>query len=349
MFLYLLFFLAVFIVSSIISHNYLSGVKVLSDAEITNKINPETAITIEIPFNSNTNAIAEILEKNGLIKYPVVFKYLSIINGHEGKYRSGQHLLSDNLTYDEIMRLLSQNPISTNVTIPEGKNFIETMDILAKNNLIDRESFIEEANNGEFNYKFLEDLPMRENRLEGYLFPDTYFFDPKSGPRTVIRRFLENFDMKFTPDFYVRAKELNMTIDEVITLASVIEKETRIPDEREIVSSVFHNRLKSNEESLKKLQSCATVQYILLNRDGKIKEVLSYEDTRIDHPYNTYLHEGLPPGPICSPSLESIIAALYPNEESDYYFFVAKGDGSHHFSRTSAEHEAAKEKYGVSY
>lgn len=140
-----------------------------------------------------------------------------------------------------------------------------------------------------------------------------------------------------------------MTVDEVITLASIIERETKIPEEKEIVSSVFHNRLKSQDPSFKKLQSCATIQYILLQRDGKVKELLTYEDTQIDHPYNTYLHEGLPPGPLCSPGLDSIIAALYPNEESDYLFFVARGDGSHEFSRTLAEHEAAKQKYGVSY
>jgi len=136
-----------------------------------------------------------------------------------------------------------------------------------------------------------------------------------------------------------------MTVDEVIILASIIERETALPEERPIVSSVFHNRLKSSDPNLKKLESCATVQYVLYKTQGKMKEKLSDEDTKIDHPYNTYLYEGLPPGPICCPGLASIEAALYPDEESEYLYFVAKGDGSHEFSRTLAEHLEAVKKY----
>ncbi|NLD46863.1 MAG: endolytic transglycosylase MltG, partial [Clostridiaceae bacterium] len=106
-------------------------------------------------------------------------------------------------------------------------------------------------------------------------------------------------------------------------------------------------RLKSKDPALKKLQSCATVQYILLKTEGKIKEKLSDADTRINDPFNTYIHEGLPPGPICCPGLEAIQAALYPDEESKYYYFVAKGDGSNHFSATLKEHEEAKKTYGI--
>lgn len=347
--IYLLFFSVVFIVSGTISYNFMTDKEKLPVNEITKKIESGTTVEIEIPFNSSTDDIAKILEEKDIIKYPRIFKYLSFFNGHEGNYRSGRHLISKELTYDEIMRILSQNPISTNITIPEGKNFTETVDILLTNNLINKEDFIETASTESFNYKFLEDVPEREFPLEGYLFPDTYFFDPSSSSKTVIRRFLDNFNVKFTPEFYRRTEDLGMTVDEVITLASIIEKETKISEEKEIVSSVFHNRLKSQDPSLKKLQSCATIQYILLERDGKVKEELTYEDTSIEHSYNTYLHEGLPPGPLCSPGLDSIIAALYPNEESDYMFFVAKGDGSHEFSRTNAEHEAAKQKYGVSY
>jgi len=195
------------------------------------------------------------------------------------------------------------------------------------------------------NFREAQENPQRENKLEGYLFPDTYFFDPKAGERAIIEKFLDNFDAKFKPEFYERAKELNMTVDEVIILASIIERETALPEERPIVSSVFHNRLKSSDPNLKKLESCATVQYVLYKTQGKMKEKLSDEDTKIDHPYNTYLYEGLPPGPICCPGLASIEAALYPDEESEYLYFVAKGDGSHEFSRTLAEHLEAVKKY----
>ncbi|MDQ2086916.1 endolytic transglycosylase MltG [Herbivorax sp. ANBcel31] len=349
LFLYILFFLVIFIISATISYNFITGMDKLPMSEVMEKIDSRSAVEIEIPFNSSTDDIAKILEEEELIKYPLIFKYLSFFNGHEGNYRSGQHLISEDLTYDEIMRVLSQNPISTNITIPEGKNFTETVDILVSNNLIDKDDFIKTATEETFDYKFLKDIPERENPLEGYLFPDTYFFDPNSSSRAVIRRFLDNFNVRFTPEFYRRTEELDMTVDEVITLASIIEKETKVPEEKEIVSSVFHNRLKSDDPSFDKLQSCATIQYIIFEKEGKVKETISNEDTKIEHPYNTYLHEGLPPGPICSPGIDSIIAALYPNEESDYMFFVARGDGSHEFSRTNEEHEAAKEKYEVTY
>jgi UPF0755 protein len=146
-------------------------------------------------------------------------------------------------------------------------------------------------------------------------------------------------------DYYARAKELNMTVDQIITLASIIEKEATLPEEKPIISSVFHNRLKSKDPSLKKLQTDATIQYIIYNKEGKIKEYLTENDTKIDHPYNTYVYEGLPPGPICNPGLASIEAALYPEEGTGYYYFVARGDGSHQFSKTLSEHEAAKKKY----
>jgi UPF0755 protein len=263
--LYLLFFSVIFIIGATISYRYITSADKLTINEITKKIESGNSVEIDIPFNSSTDDIAKILKESDIIKYPKIFKFLSFFNGHEGNYRSGRHLISKDLSYDEIMRILSQNPISTNITVPEGKTFIETVNILAKNNLINPEDFIKTASEEKFDYKFLENLPERDHPLEGYLFPDTYFFDPSSSSKTVIRKFLDNFNIKFTPEFYRRAEDLGMTVDEVITLASIIERETKIPEEKEIVSSVFHNRLKSQDPSLKKLQSCATIQYILLS------------------------------------------------------------------------------------
>jgi UPF0755 protein len=180
--------------------------------------------------------------------------------------------------------------------------------------------------------------------FEGYLFPDTYIMDPEASPEVIVDKFLSNFENKFREEFYKKTEELGITVDEAIIIASLIEREAKLDNEREIISGVIYNRLRSSDPSLNYLQIDATIQYYYIESTGKVKDVLLTEDTKIDHPYNTYVHPGLPPGPICSPGLSSIIAALYP-EEHDYYYYVARGDGSHEFSRTYDEHMAAVRKY----
>jgi len=346
--LYFVSFLLLFTISSYLSFKYFIQEEELDVAAIKASINEETGIQVEIPTGSDTGVIAEILKEAGVIKRPFLFKFISKFNGYDGRYKSGKHIVDKGLEYKEIMEILCDNPVTTTVTIIEGKNTKQIAETLSEKKLIDEESFLEACNTEEFDYKFLDEIPDnpdRKNKLDGYLFPDTYFFDPTGGPKAIIQKFLDNFNLKFKEDFYSRAKELNMTVDEVIILASIIEMETANPEERAIVSSVFHNRLKSNNPDLKKLQSCATIQYVLYDTQHKMKEKISDEDTKIEHPYNTYLHEGLPPGPICSPGLASIEAALYPDEESEYYYFVAKGDGTHHFSKTLEEHLQAVKNY----
>lgn len=316
-----------------------------ADEDLEVNVDPETGIEITIPRGSSTSDIANILKENGIIEWPTLFILQSKINGYDNTYMSGKHIVSKDLTYDELMRVLSSNPVSVNITIPETYYLDQVLNTLSDKKLIEKESFINSMNTEIFDYDFIEQIPERENRLEGYLFPDTYFFDPLSTDREIIAKFLDNFDTKFKLDYYARAEELNMTVDQIITLASIIEKEATLPEEKPIISSVFHNRLKSKDPSLRKLQTDATIQYIIYKREGKIKERLTENDTKIDDPYNTYLYEGLPPGPICNPGLKSIEAALYPEEGSQYYYFVARGDGSHHFSKTLSEHEAAKKKY----
>ena len=344
--LYLLFFTCIFSVAGFVSYSKFLADDSNENLEVLKEdISPEDAVEVIIPYNSTTNDIVEVLKAKGLVKYPFAFKFISKFDGYDYQYKSGKHIVSKEFTYEEIMKVLCDDPVTVTVTIPEGKNFTEIVSILDAKNVIVKDEFIKAANGETFNYEFLKDIPERENQLEGYLFPDTYFFDPASSPKEIIGKFLNNFDNKFKIEFYKRAEELGMSVDEIIILASIIEKETKFPGELSTVSSVFHNRLKTKDSSLKKLQSCATVQYILFNRDGKVKENLSDADTKIDHIYNTYLHDGLPPGPICNPGLDAIQAALYPDEESNYLYFVAKGDGSHYFSKTLQEHESAKKQY----
>ncbi len=342
---YFLIFTLLFTITCAVSYSLILKAENVADEDTEVIVDAVNGIEITIPRGSSTSDIANILKENEIISWPSIFKLQSKINGYDDTYMSGKHIVSKDLNYDQLMRVLSSNPVSINVTIREDYYLDQVLDTLSNKKLIDKNNFIKSMKNEKFDYDFIEQIPEREDKLEGYLFPDTYFFDPNSTDREIITKFLDNFDTKFKLDYYARAQELNMTVDQIITLASIIEKEATLPEEKSIISSVFHNRLKSKDPSLKKLQTDATLQYILYKKEGKIKEKLSTKDTQIDHPYNTYIYEGLPPGPICNPGLESIEAALYPDEESLYYYFVARGDGSHEFSKTLSEHEAAVKKY----
>ncbi|MEN6316862.1 MAG: endolytic transglycosylase MltG [Clostridiaceae bacterium] len=302
-----------------------------------------------IERGASTTQIAKNLMDQGLIKNESIFKLLSKINGYDMTYQSGTHIISKKLSYDDIMRVLSSEPATRMVTIPEGKTFLQAVDILYEKKIIkDKASFIKAANTEEFDYDFLKDLPKRENRLEGYLFPDTYEFDRNVSERQVIAKMLDNFDRKFKAEYRDMISKLKneMTLDKVVIMASLIEREAKDPDDRYMIAGVLYNRLTSKDKTLRKLQVDATIQYIMLKKTGTYKDRILYADLEIDDPYNTYKYEGLPPGPICCPGEASIKAALNPDVTKNLYY-VAKGDGSHEFSETFAQHQAAIKKYGT--
>lgn len=338
-------FLLIFFICFIVSFRF----ALVSDTKKSRpipEIKAKDRIEVRIPMGSSTEDIAEILHEKGVIKHPLIFRILSNLDGYDGAYKSGTHILSSKLEYYDIMRILASNPDGIKITIPEGYNLKQIEEKLLEEKLIDSDKFYDEINNGKFDFSFISGIPERENRLEGYLFPDTYEFDLSAGEREIIRRMLENFDNKFTPKYYQQAQNLGLTVDQVIILASIVEKEAKISSERARIAGVFLNRLSGNYSTGRKLESCATIQYIYYKKYGTVKNEITDEDTRIDDPYNTYLYEGLPPGPICNPGLESIEAVLYP-ESHQYLYFVAKGDGTHYFSTTKAEHEAAKAMYAA--
>ncbi|MDR1059863.1 MAG: endolytic transglycosylase MltG, partial [Clostridiales bacterium] len=310
-------------------------------------------IYVNIPSGSSTRAIAETLEKEGLIEYPQLFRILSKINGYDGLYKPGTHIVSEDLGYEEFMMVLITDPEIVRLTFPEGLNSRQIYDVLSKSQLTrgkDVRAYIQESAEGDFtDFAFLyglHGLPERREPLEGYLFPDTYDFDLNAAPKAIVETLLKNFGRKIPDEYYRRAQELGMTMDDVITLASVIEREAKDEADRFLVSGVFHNRLASGDESMRRLQSCATIQYIFYQRNGVMLKQISDADTRVVDPYNTYTHAGLPPGPICNPGISSINAALYP-DTTEYMFFVARGDGTHQFSRTYDEHLDAIEEYGL--
>lgn len=294
----------------------------------------EKIVSIVIEKGASTKEISSSLKESGVISHPLFFRVISKLKGYDGKYLEGNFNLNDSMSYNDILKKLSSSPDSIDsvkIIIPEGYEFRQIVDLLEENKLIDRKKFCDLAQNHDFDYEFLKTVPKRENRLEGYLFPDTYIFDSSSTEILILQTMLARFDEIVTDEYKIRANELGMTLDEVITLASVIEREAKGDADREYVSSVFHNRLQSRTHPY--LESCATVQYILKER----KPVLSTKDTSIDSPYNTYINPGLPIGPIASPGEKSIKAALYP-AKTDYLFFALDSSGTHRFATTYEEH-----------
>ncbi|MBN1623792.1 MAG: endolytic transglycosylase MltG [Clostridia bacterium] len=313
-----------------------------------------------IPLGSDTGDIAEILIENEIISDDrilgfTLFELYSMLMGNDGGYKSGNHWINDSIDYnnpvgyDMLIYIFSQNPIqnpTARIFFAEGLTYRQTVNRFLENEFLDEERFAEVANNYDFGYEFLDQIPNnnRYNRLEGYLFPDTYIFDKTKPEEEAIDKMLANFETKFKELYKKRLEELGMTMDEIIIIASLVEKEAMIDTERDTIAGVIYNRLESSEGFLNYLQIDATIQYYYLNETGKVKEPLLTEDTLIDSPYNTYKYPGLPPGPICNPGEKSIIAALFP-EEHNYYYYVAKGDGSHAFASTLQQHNNNVIKY----
>ncbi len=312
----------------------LSSIIIALTNDVFGFVKPDKEAVIELEADDGLREAADKLKENGLIKYPGLFTfYCKLTKFDEERMAEGEVTVSANLDYRAMSRKLYKSSAreEVEVTIPEGYELEQIVDKLVESGVCDEDSLYDTIANYEFAYDFLEEIPYGEkNRLEGYLFPDTYRFYTNDDSVSVIKKFLANFDSKYSDDFAARANQLGMTTQEVITLASIIERESTASD-RETISSVFHNRLKSS--SYPYLQSCATVEYFLEER----KEVISIEDTKIDNLYNTYLYRGLPPGPIASPGLSAIYAALYP-ADTNYLFFALQEDGTHKFSRTYDEH-----------
>jgi len=338
---------SIIVVSATVSYDYIMKNEREASMKPEIVIDESEGVEFVIERGATTSQIAKKLSEQGLIKNETVFKLLSKINGYDGTYKSGTHIVSPDLSYDEMMRVLSSAPVTRKVTIPEGKTFLQIVDILYSNRIIkDKQKFIESANTEEFDYDFLKNLPKREYRLEGYLFPDTYEYDYNASDREILVKMLDNFDRKFKQQYrdMIANLPVEMTMDDVVIMASIIEKEAKDPDDRHIIAGVLYNRLKNKDATLRKLQVDATIQYIYFKRTGSYKERLLYEDYDIEDEYNTYLHEGLPPGPICCPGEASIRAAVNP-DDTPYLYYVAKGDGSHAFAKTYKEHQANIKKY----
>lgn len=298
-------------------------------------VDPEDKSQIEIIVTPGMmpGELGSLLSDEKLVSNALAFTNYLKERGLDASLQEGRFLLSPSMNMEELVDTLI-TPVGSDtiiLTIPEGYEVRNIVELLKSENMIDEKRFYELLEKGDFPYEFLKGLD-RSYHLEGFLFPDTYEFFLDATEEEIIDKFLANFDSKFQDKYYKRMEELSMDLQGIINLASIIEREAADSEERSIISSVFHNRL----EDEMMLQSCATVQYILQER----KPILSYEDMAIESDYNTYINVGLPPAPIANPGLASIEAALYP-ADTNYLFFVLKGDNetTHYFSETFEEHE----------
>ena len=288
--------------------------------------------TFEIKPGMTLNKVSKELSRQGIIRSSMAFQAIALLQEKQKLIKTGEYNVSPSMLPMEILqRITSGKTILYAVTIPEGYRITEIGDILAKNGLADKEKFIKQTKK----FELLKGIA--KDSLEGYLFPETYHFGKYIDEKLIVKMMVDTFqDRALNKKFLNRAREIGFSYHEIITLASLIEKETGKDSERKKISSVFHNRLKKNML----LQTDPTVIYAIKNFDGNIKK----RHLKIDSPYNTYRYKGLPPGPISSPGLKSIIAALYPANTSNLYF-VSRRDGSHQFSSTLNEHNQAVEKY----
>ena len=278
--------------------------------------------------------IAHMLREKGLIRSVSYFNLVSELLGYSKNFKAGRHVLSGVKSVHEAAHLFTEippGPPDIKVTIFEGLNIKEISSILASVTSIDSSDFVKLA----VDKNVAIELGVDNDTLEGYLYPDTYFVRHDTKPIEVVTRMIDRFNSVFNDSLKKRASELGMSINEVVTLASIIETEAQLEEERPIISSVFHRRL----ELGRPLEANPTIQYALGSRRRGLKE-----DLEIDSPFNTYTNPGLPPGPIASPGEKSLIAALYP-ADTKYLYFMANGKGGHVFSKSLNEHIRAIRQY----
>ncbi|MBN2383331.1 endolytic transglycosylase MltG [bacterium] len=303
--------------------------------QYTRLFQPVESATIKTVVNVNpgmsAQSIVAMLEAKGLVESPFFFLLYWRLKYAQKPFKAGEYTFSAYPRPIDLLESLVNGSITLHpITIPEGWNLAQIQQRIVQTFSIEPEILNQLCQNGEP----LLEMNIHAPNLEGFLFPDTYHFAQSVSADTIVTNMLKRFSFNLTEDFLNRAEEIGLTVFEVVTLASLIEKETALDSERSLVSAVYHNRLKKGM----RLQCDPTVIYALPHFKGN----LTRADLDYDSPYNTYRYAGLPPGPICSPGRGALEAALYP-ADVPYLFFVAKGDrsGQHVFSKTLAEHNRA--------
>jgi UPF0755 protein len=290
-------------------------------------------VVILIPAGQSLRTTTEALFKNGIITSPFKFNLVARFKGYDKHLKAGEYALSATMSPIQIMEKLVKGEVELyKFTVPEGLNLYQIADLVAQAGFTQNSNFIETATDA--------DLARKNNitaeTFEGYLFPETYYFPKKVSSETIVTTMVKRFWKVFDSAWKERADQLGFSIHQIVTLASIIEKETGAPFERPVISSVFHNRLKKKM----RLESDPTVIYGLKNFDGNLKRTHLETPT----PYNTYKIRGLPAGPIANPGAESLEAALYP-ADTKFIYFVSKKNKTHQFSTNLKDHNQAVRKY----
>lgn len=285
---------------------------------------------VTIPQGSSFAAAADSLESAGVLGWPRFFRIYASLTGRDRDIKAGTYLLEPGLSWNELIQALSAGRgIEQNITVPEGLPLRDIIPLLARSIGAPVESLWTAARDSVTRRRLGVPTP----DLEGYLFPDTYRFMYGTSAREAVREMIRRFEDVWEPAWDARVREMGMSRHAVITLASIVEKEARLAEERPVIAAVYHNRLRQGMP----LQADPTVQYAI----GEHRTRVLYRDLKIDSPYNTYRNRGLPPGPIASPGRASIEAALFP-ANVPYRYFVAHPDGHHEFRVTFEEHTAAR-------
>ncbi len=300
-------------------------------------------VEFTVPEGASTKDIAEILKESGLINSTLAFRLESKAEGYDGTYRQGNYSIEKGTANEEIMKMLQTGIVysdASKLTIPEGYTAKQIAELLEEKGFFTAEEFITEMNTGTFDYEFLKDIPDREYRLEGYLFPATYEIKEGETVHDLIVKMLDRFEITY--DNILSGYSGDLTVDELVTVASLIESEIQVESERKTAAGVIYNRLEADML----LQIDSTVQYALSTRN----EVVTYDDLEVDSPYNTYMYKGLPYGPICCPGEPSLDAAVNP-EDNNYIYYVVKerGSGEHVFTENYDDFLKAKEAYQQSF
>ena len=290
---------------------------------------------IYIKSGVTTGEIADFLQEKRLIKNKLYFLLLSKAQGIDKGLKAGEYLFTKNMNTLNILKRLKKGMVLTHpVVIPEGYNLTQIAQALEEKGIATSFSFLKICNDKEL----CTQLNIEAESLEGYLFPDTYFLAKGMDPKQIVMMMVNHFFEKLPGNTEKLAKARNMSLHEIVILASLIEKETSDRKEMSLISAVFYNRLRKGMP----LQCDPSVLYAL----GKIGKAPTKKDLSVDSPYNTYRNRGLPPGPIANPGLSAIKAALNPSE-INYLYFVSKNNGTHHFSKTLSEHNYAVWKYQI--
>lgn len=287
-------------------------------------------VRVIVPRGATLTQATDSLEKSGIVHWPFAFRMFARLGGRDRNIKPGTYLLKRGTPWTDILGAFNGGKgLVNSVTIPEGFALSQIIPLLSSRLNLSQSALDSAVRDTALRAKL--DVPTET--LEGYLFPDTYAFPDRTSARDAVSEMVRRFEREWKPEWNQRLTELAMNRNDIVTLASIIEKEAKLPEERPVISAVYHNRLRGQIL----LQADPTVQYAR----GQHTQRVLYKDLEVNSPYNTYVHPGLPPGPIASPGAASLTAALYP-ANVDYIYFVAFPDGHHEFRRTLSEHETAK-------